>query len=129
MGGGPREAQDRLQISSRRNSFASFLRALCSCLEWKHNVIEKLRSAACSGSRTGAEIARELGRAQIKYAQDIGCFGAEKIRVTAQPACCPQCQATFIILVAGQFHCNQCGNQWGGNAVPPLPSRRDLPGW
>lgn len=50
----------------------------CGLFEWYRQEAEKVRSRPTSTPSTSAEIARELGRVQIKYAQDWGAFGAEK---------------------------------------------------
>lgn len=133
--------------SDRRWSFALAesaveQRPIYGLLEYWRQEAEKLKVGCGQGPSTGAEIAQERGRAQIKYAQDIGCFGAEKIplekdrtsklrtrMVTEKPACCPKCQATSVARVAGKFRCGQCALQWGGGSGPRLPSRRDLVGW
>ena len=89
---------------------------------WKQEA-EKLRAAACSAPRTSAEIARELGRAQIKYAQDIGCFGAEKWPVIQQLpvvkppvialTACPNCGNKALSRYLEFVRCNPCG--WKSN--------------
>lgn len=90
-------------------------------LEWYRQEAERLRAETSSPHFTRAEIVRELGRAQIRYAQDIGCFGAEKWRVPLQPAvvrppvvapaACPKCRNKGLSRYSGLVRCNPCGWQ------------------
>jgi ribosomal protein L37AE/L43A len=94
-------------------------------LEWYREEAERIRSEANGPPPTGEEIARELGRAQVKYAQDRGCFGAEKWPVNRiqqlsvpkpaiiAPTACPNCGNKALSRYSGLVRCNPCG--WKSN--------------
>jgi predicted phage terminase large subunit-like protein len=65
----------------------------------------------------------------VEYLKQEGALqAAETVKLaTTDAPCCPQCgAATCIVRLAGQWRCNQCGNQWPKVNVFRGPSRADL---
>lgn len=67
----------------------------------------------------------------IEYLKRLDARLTAETAKPTDPPCCPQCGATCIVNLSGQWHCNQCGHQWAGNQPRmEYPTRKDiLNGW